>query len=58
MAANDKNTNSIEEAERIAREAIEQAHDIAIKLDEPIEACASLTPSSSTIRTARSRKSR
>ena len=37
MAANDKNTNPIEEAKRTAREAIEQAHDIAIELDEPTE---------------------
>lgn len=30
-------TNPIEEAKRIARETIGQAHDIAIELDEPTE---------------------
>lgn len=35
MAINDKNTNPIEEARRLAREAIEQAHQTAIELDEP-----------------------
>lgn len=35
MTANDKNTNPIEEARRLAREVIEQAHQTAIELDEP-----------------------